>query len=63
MMANLCGSEIPTTTYNSTENKMLVVFKTDSSISYKGFSAKYKTVKMLTSKHLLYNNVTYVCVN
>lgn len=43
-MATLCGNELPTTIYNSTDNKMLVVMQTDSSIENKGFSAKFRTV-------------------
>lgn len=44
-MDTLCGNEIPKTIYNSTENKMLVVMQTDSTVESKGFSAKFKTVR------------------
>ncbi|KAG4066297.1 hypothetical protein HA402_000521 [Bradysia odoriphaga] len=43
LMATLCGNEIPKTIYNSTDNKMLVVMQTDSSIEYKGFRANFRT--------------------
>lgn len=44
-MATLCGKEIPNWKFNATDNKMLVVMQTDSSVEAKGFSAKFKTVK------------------
>lgn len=47
LMDTLCGNEIPKKIYNSTDNRMLVVMQTDSSIEAKGFSARFNTVIIL----------------
>ncbi|XP_071148586.1 blastula protease 10-like [Mytilus edulis] len=45
LMANLHGGPFEGLAFNSTSNKMIIVFTSDSSFVYNGFSAIYKTIK------------------